>query len=76
MTVADMFRPAMFVSWPPIQNRRIAPVVTLVRLAVNLGLAAGPALDLIIMNIGYRGLFWVDGTCIVSILIFTISERT
>jgi hypothetical protein len=25
MTVADMFRPAMFVSWPPIQNRRIAP---------------------------------------------------
>jgi predicted MFS family arabinose efflux permease len=45
-----------------------------VRLAVNLGFTAGPALGgLIIMNLGYRGLFWVDGSsCIVSILIFTI----
>jgi predicted MFS family arabinose efflux permease len=51
--------------------------LTLVRLAVNLGFAAGPALGgLIIMNMGYSGLFWVDGSsCIISILIFTISER-
>jgi hypothetical protein len=39
---ADMFRPAMFVSLP-IQNRESHQVMTLVRLAVNLGFAAGPA---------------------------------
>ena len=75
MTVADMFRPAMFVSlgtYAKPENRTRA--LTLVRLAVNLGFTAGPALGgLIIMNLGYRGLFWVDGSsCIVSILIFTI----
>ena len=75
MTVADMFRPAMFVSlatYAKPENRTRA--LTLVRLAVNLGFTAGPALGgLIIMNLGYSGLFWVDGSsCIVSILIFTI----
>lgn len=73
MTVADMFRPAMFVSlgaYAKPENRTRA--LTLVRLAVNLGFAAGPALGgLIIMNIGYHGLFWVDGaSCIVAISIF------
>jgi predicted MFS family arabinose efflux permease len=49
----------------------------LVRLAINLGFAAGPALGgLIIMNIGYKGLFWVDGaTCIFAILIFWIKVK-
>ncbi|RZJ35390.1 MAG: MFS transporter [Flavobacterium sp.] len=75
MTIADMFRPAMFVSlgaYAKPENRTRA--LTLVRLAVNLGFAAGPALGgLIIMNIGYQGLFWADGsTCIVSILIFAL----
>ena len=75
MTVADMFRPAMFVSlgtYAKPENRTRA--LTLVRLAVNLGFTAGPALGgLIIMNLGYSGLFWVDGSsCIVSILIFTL----
>lgn len=73
MTVADMFRPAMFVSlgtYAKPENRTRA--FTLVRLSVNLGFAAGPALGgLIIMNLGYFGLFWVDGiTCILAILIF------
>ena len=73
MIIADMFRPAMFVSlgaYAKPENRTRA--LTLVRLAVNLGFAAGPALGgLIIMNIGYAGLFWVDGgTCILAISIF------
>ena len=73
MVVADMFRPAMFVSlnvYAKPENRTRA--LTLVRLAVNLGFAAGPALGgLIIMNIGYKGLFWADGaTCIIVILTF------
>ena len=75
MSIADMFRPAMFVSltaYAKPENRTRA--LTLVRLAVNLGFAAGPALGgLIIMGIGYQGLFWADGaTCIVSILIFAL----
>ncbi|QZK90254.1 MFS transporter [Flavobacterium sp. CHNK8] len=75
MTVADMFRPAMYVSlatYAKPENRTRA--LTLVRLAVNLGFTAGPALGgLIIMNMGYSGLFWVDGSsCIISILIFTL----
>ena len=73
MVVADMFRPAMFVSlaaYVKPENRTRA--LTLVRLAINLGFAAGPALGgLIIMNIGYEGLFWIDGaSCIIAILIF------
>lgn len=73
MAVADMFRPAMFVSlgaYAKPENRTRA--LTLVRLAVNLGFAAGPAMaGLLIMNVGYKGLFWVDGTsCILAILIF------
>jgi predicted MFS family arabinose efflux permease len=75
MVVADMFRPAMFVSlgaYAKPENRTRA--LTLVRLAVNLGFAAGPALGgLIIMGMGYKGLFWVDGfTCIIAISIFAL----
>ncbi|MEO7977253.1 MFS transporter [Flavobacterium sp.] len=75
MAIADMFRPAMFVSlgaYAKPENRTRA--LTLVRLAVNLGFAAGPALGgLIIMGIGYKGLFWVDGaSCIISISIFAL----
>lgn len=78
MSIADMFRPAMFVSlnvYAKPENRTRA--LTLVRLAINLGFAAGPALGgLIIMNIGYKGLFWVDGiTCIIAILIFWIKVK-
>lgn len=78
MTVADMFRPAMFVSigaYAKPENRTRA--LTLVRLAINLGFAAGPALGgLIIMGIGYKGLFWVDGTtCIIAILIFWLKVK-
>ena len=75
MVVADMFRPAMFVSlatYSKPENRTRS--LTLVRLAINLGFAAGPALGgLIIMNIGYKGLFWIDGsTCILAIIIFAL----
>lgn len=78
MTISDMFRPAMFVSlgaYSKPENRTRA--LTLVRLAINLGFAAGPALGgLIILRMGYAGLFWVDGTtCIAAILLFRILVR-
>lgn len=75
MTVADMYRPAMFVSIKAYTTPETqVKALTLVRLAINLGFSAGPALGgLIIMTMGYHGLFWVDGgTCIVSILIFAL----
>ena len=73
MAIADMFRPAMFVSigtYAKPENRTRA--FTLVRLAINFGFMAGPAMGgLIILGIGYKGLFWADGaSCIISILIF------
>ena len=75
MVIADMFRPAMFVSlgtYAKPENRTRA--FTLVRLAVNMGFMAGPAMGgLIILGIGYKGLFWSDGaSCIISILIFML----
>lgn len=69
MMVADAFRPAMFValnaySKPENKIRSL----TLIRLAINLGFSAGPAIGgLIITGLGYAGLFWVDGlTCIIA----------
>lgn len=78
MAIADMFRPAMFVSlgvYAKPENRVRA--LSLVRLSVNLGFAAGPILGgLIILGIGYQGLFWIDGsTCILAIIIFALSVK-
>ncbi|TYA97870.1 MDR family MFS transporter [Seonamhaeicola marinus] len=72
MLVADTFRPAMFVAlsaYSKPENKTRS--VTLIRLAINLGFSAGPAVGgLIITTLGYSGLFWVDGiTCIVATLV-------
>ncbi|MCM8569138.1 MFS transporter [Gramella jeungdoensis] len=69
MTVADIFRPAVFVAinaYSKPQNRTRS--ITLIRLAINLGFSAGPAIGGIIIETGgYSGLFWVDGlTCLVA----------
>ena len=66
MLVADTFRPAMFVAlsaYSKPENKTRS--VTLIRLAINLGFSAGPAIGgLIITFYGYQGLFWIDGiTC-------------
>ena len=72
MVVADAFRPAMFVAmsvYSKPENKTRS--VTLIRLAINLGFSAGPAIaGFIISTIGYSGLFWVDGiTCILATLL-------
>ena len=69
MMVADAFRPAAFVAmsaYSKAENKTRS--VTLIRLAINLGFSAGPALGgLIIGTLGYSGLFWVDGiTCVLA----------
>ncbi|GAA4306661.1 MFS transporter [Aestuariibaculum suncheonense] len=72
MMVADAFRPAIFValnaySKPENKIRSL----TLIRLAINLGFSAGPAIGgMIISGLGYGGLFWVDGiTCLMAALV-------
>ncbi|PKQ46236.1 MDR family MFS transporter [Confluentibacter flavum] len=72
MLTADAFRPAIFValnaySKPENKIRSL----TLIRLAINLGFSAGPAVGgLIITGLSYAGLFWVDGiTCILAALL-------
>lgn len=80
MLVADMFRPAMYVSIraysKPENNTRS---VTLIRLAINLGFSFGPAMGgVIIATMTYGSLFWIDGvTCLVaSILLYLLlSEK-
>ena len=72
MTVADTFRPALFVSlkaYSTLENQTRS--LTLIRLAINLGFSFGPFLGgLIIAGLGYSGLFWVDGiTCIGAIIL-------
>jgi len=75
MTIADTFRPAMFVSLkayskPENQTRSL----TLIRLAINLGFSFGPFLGgIIIAILGYAGLFWVDGiTCILAVFLMLV----
>ena len=69
MLIADTFRPAMFVavsaySKPENKTRSIS----LIRLAINLGFAGGPAIGgIIIATSGYASLFWIDAiTCIAA----------
>ncbi|TDD97486.1 MDR family MFS transporter [Flavobacterium cellulosilyticum] len=78
MAVSDMFRPAIYVSlgvYAKPENRVRA--LSLIRLSVNLGFATGPVLGgLIILGVGYQGLFWIDGsTCILAIIIFALSVK-
>ena len=72
MIVADMFRPAMYVAlsaYSKPENKTRS--VTLIRLAINLGFSAGPAVGgIIITTMSYGGLFWVDGiTCLLATIL-------
>ena len=72
MVVADTFRPAMFVAMSVYSKpKNKTRSVTLIRLAINLGFSAGPAIGgIIITTMGYGGLFWVDGiTCLLATLL-------
>ena len=75
MTVADTFRPAMFVSLKAYSSQENQTrSLTLIRLAINLGFSFGPFLGgLIIAGLGYAGLFWVDGlTCIMAVFLMLV----
>ena len=72
MTAADTFRPASYVAlstYSKPENKTRS--VTLIRLAINLGFSAGPAVGgLIITTLGYTALFWIDGiTCVIAAIV-------
>lgn len=72
-SIADMFRPAMLVclkTFTTKDNR--ARAYSLTRAAINLGFLFGPVLGgLIIMQMGYEYIFYVDGaTCILAVMVF------
>jgi len=80
MVIADAFRPATFVAlsaYSKQENKTRS--VSLIRLAINLGFSAGPAIGgVIIASIGYFGLFWIDGiTCILAgiLLLFVLHPK-
>ncbi|NNE03948.1 MAG: MFS transporter [Eudoraea sp.] len=80
MSVADAFRPAALVAlsaYSKQENKTRS--ITLIRLAINLGFSAGPALGgIVIASMGYYGLFWIDGiTCILAgvLLLFVLHPK-
>jgi len=74
-SIADMFRPAMLVCLKTFTAKEDrARAYSLTRAAINLGFLFGPVLGgLIIMQLGYEYIFYVDGlTCILAIIVFVI----
>jgi predicted MFS family arabinose efflux permease len=72
-SIADMFRPAMLVCLKTFTEKEDrARAYSLTRAAINLGFLFGPVLGgLIIMQLGYEYIFYVDGvTCILAIIVF------
>lgn len=73
--VADTYKPAMYVAVSNFTNKKNRTrALTLVRLAVNLGIISGPIIaGLVIKKDNYDMLFWIDGiTCILAITIFML----
>ena len=68
-SIADIFRPASFVAVKAYSEEKdTTRAVTLIRLAINLGFSFAPAIGgLIIVAIGYKALFIIDGvTCMMA----------
>jgi predicted MFS family arabinose efflux permease len=72
---ADSYKPAMYVAVSNFTDKiNRTRALTLVRLAVNLGIVSGPILaGLVLKGKNYDLLFWIDGiTCIVAIIVFVL----
>ena len=75
MSIADMFRPALFVSLKAYSKpENLTRSLALIRLAINLGFIFGPIVGgFLIVKSGYITLFWIDGiTCILSTILFVL----
>jgi MFS family permease len=73
--IADMYKPAMYVAVSNFTNKENRTRgLTLIRLAVNLGIVSGPIVaGILIQKDNYDSLFWIDGlTCVISISLFML----
>ncbi|SFB15555.1 Predicted arabinose efflux permease, MFS family [Flavobacterium swingsii] len=73
--IADTYKPAMYIAVSNFTNKKNRTrALTLVRLAVNLGIVSGPIIaGLVIQKDNYDMLFWIDGlTCIIAISVFML----
>ncbi|HKX87415.1 MAG TPA: MFS transporter [Flavobacterium sp.] len=73
--IADMYKPAMYVAVSHFTNEASrTKALTLIRLAVNLGIVSGPMIaGLLIRKNNYDMLFWIDGlTCVIAISTFML----
>ncbi len=61
--ITDLFRPAIYVAMSSYSNEdNRTRSIALVRIAINLGYAVGPAMaGLLIAKLSYSWLFWIDG---------------
>lgn len=74
----EAYRPAMTTSMGDyVPKSETGRSMSLIRLAINLGMAGGPAIGgLIAVTLGYHWLFWIDGlTCISAAIIFYFVSR-
>ncbi|MFK7949076.1 MAG: MFS transporter [Saprospiraceae bacterium] len=74
----EAYRPAMTTSMGDyVPKSETGRSMSLIRLAINLGMAGGPAIGgFIAVTLGYHWLFWIDGlTCISAAIIFYFVSR-
>lgn len=78
-TCGESYRPAMTVASAEVVSKsQMGRTTSLLRLAINLGMAAGPSIGgFIAVTWSYGWLFWIDGvTCMISaVFFFVISLR-
>jgi predicted MFS family arabinose efflux permease len=73
--IADTYKPAMYIAVSNFTTKVTRTrALTLIRLAVNLGIISGPLIaGMVIQKNNYDLLFWVDGiTCVVAITLFML----
>ncbi len=75
--IADILRPANGASLSHYARKEnLTKAFSLNRLAINLGYSIGPAVGGLLIAIGYRTLFYVDGfTCMVAGVVFALYFR-
>ncbi len=74
----EAYRPAMSAAIGKyVPKSQTGRSMALIRLAINLGMAAGPAIGgFIAATMGYQWLFWIDGlTCMVGAVYFSVKAR-
>ena len=74
----ESYRPAVMTAIGDlVPQNKTARSIAFLRLAINLGFSAAPALGgVIAVSLGYKWLFWIDGiTCILAAIYFLFASR-